>query len=33
MFILRKKAQKLKNITFLHFMTTFYHIALKVQTG
>ena len=32
MFILRKKVQKLKT-TFSHFMKTFYHIALKVQTG
>ena len=27
-----KKAQKLKNVLFLHFMTTFHAFALKVET-
>ena len=33
MYILRKRPQKLKNITFLHFMTTFRSVALKVEIG
>ena len=31
MYILGKKAQKLKNVLFLHFMTTFHALALKVK--
>ena len=33
MYILRKKVQKLKNITFLHFITIFYNFARKTKTG
>ena len=31
--ILRKDPNKLKNITTLHFMTTFYNVALKIETS
>ena len=31
--ILRKRAQKVKNITILHFMTTFHKVALKKETS
>ena len=30
---LKKRAQKLRNKTFLPFMTTFYNFALKLETG
>ena len=33
MYILRKNAQKLKNITFAHFTTSFQNFTLKVETG
>lgn len=33
MYILRKKAQKLKNITFLYFMAIFHNFAFKVEIG
>ena len=32
-YILRKRAQKLRNILFLHFMTTFHNFALKIETS
>ena len=32
MYILRKMDQKLKNVLFLHFMTTFHTLALKIET-
>ena len=28
-----KELKKLKNITILHFMTTFYNVALKIETS
>ena len=31
--ILGKKAQKFKNIIFLHFTTTFHNFALNIETG
>ena len=30
--ILRKRAQKVKKITILHFMSTFHNVALKIET-
>ena len=33
MYILRKKAQKLKSMLFFHFTTTFYNFALKILTS
>ena len=32
-FTSRKKSPKDKNITILHFMTTFHDFALKIRTG
>ena len=33
MFIFSKRAEKLNNITFLHFMTTFHNFTLKIDTS
>ena len=32
MFILRKSARKLKNISLLHFMSTLHNFSLKIET-
>ena len=33
MSILRKRAQKVKNMTVLHFKTTFHNFTFKIETG
>ena len=33
MYILKKRVRKLKNMTFLHFMTIFHNFAFKIETG
>ena len=32
-YILRNRARKLKNMTFLHFMTVFRNFAIKIETS
>ena len=32
-YILRTRARKLKNVTFLHFKTTLHKYAFKIETG
>ena len=31
--VLRKEPKKLKNVTILHFMTTFHNIAFEIETS
>ena len=33
MYILRKKARKLKSMLFFNFMTTFYNFVVKIETS